>query len=371
MKILYIITTPFALDGITNCVMNYYRALDRSDLQIDFVLINDPIEPFKSEIAANGGKIVVLAGRNRNPAAYFRKLKRVIADGKYDIVHAHGNSCTLAIEMYAAKRAGAKVRIPHSHNTTCEHKLLHRLLRGLFEASYTDAFACGQKAGEWLFRGRPFTIINNGIDLDRFAFRPDVRQAYRRNYGLEQSVVIGHVGHFSYQKNHAFLLEVFRALRGGGDRYRLALIGDGELRESVERQAEALGLGGAVLFLGKTTEVPQLLQAIDIMVMPSRYEGLPLTLLEAQAACLPCFVSDVVTDEVAVTGLVRFLSLESPPAQWAGAVEALTPPDRAAIKADTLDRIVRAGYSIQDNAEKLKALYRECLRRSEKNDETD
>lgn len=357
MRVLIIATTYFELDGITNVILNYYRGMDKSDMIIDIVVPNDIQNHLRLELESSGSRIYKISDRQKNPLSYLSKLSKLIQENGYDIVHAHGNSCTLALEMAAAKKAGAKVRIPHSHNTTNKHKVVHKMLRGMFDASYTHGFACGQDAGEWLYEEKPFEIINNGIDISRFVFNSEVREAYRNQYDLVNNKVIGHIGYFSEVKNHKYLIDIFEALYQLDKSYRLILIGDGELKASMEEKVRDLGLSHAVVFTGKTLEVPQLLQAMDIMIMPSLFEGLPLTLVEAQTAGLPCFISDVITEEVGLTDLVEYISLEKSPREWAAVIHGHPKIDRSGRKEKITQTIIEAGYSITDNAKTLKGLY--------------
>jgi glycosyltransferase involved in cell wall biosynthesis len=358
IKILIIATTRFEIDGITNVILNYYRAMDKTDMQIDFVIPNDIREDLKVEFEKFGSNVYKMSNRVKKPWTYIRKLTKLISENSYDIVHAHGNSCTLALEMYSAKRGGTKVRIPHSHNSTCKHKLVHKLLEKPFELFYTHAFACGQKAGEWLYNGKKFDIINNGIDINKYKYNQEIREKYRNLYNLNGKKVIGHIGHFSYQKNHEYLIEIFEELYELDKNYKLMLIGDGHLRVNIESKVKELGLNDSIIFTGKTLDVSQLMQAIDMIVMPSRFEGLPLTLIESQAACLSCFVSDVVSEEVAITDLVHFISLEKSPKEWAEQINKSLPENRGETKNAIYTKILDSGYSITDNAKKVKKLYK-------------
>lgn len=364
MKLLIIATTNFESYGITNVIMNYYRAMDVTDIQIDFVIPNTIQKELKNEIEKNGGRIHQIFMRKKNPLKYMKLLSQIISKEKYDIVHAHGNSCTLALEMYAAKMGRAKIRIAHSHNTTCKHLFMHRLLRKLFEASYTNGFACGKEAGEWLYRGKPFTVINNGVNLESFTFNNSIREEYREKYNLHGKKVVGNVGRFSYQKNHEFLINIFYELYNLDNNYRLFLVGDGELNEAIRKQVYDLGLNKVVIFIGKSPEVPQLLQCMDLVIMPSRFEGLPLTLVEAQAATLPCFVSTAITKEVQITDLIHFISLEETPKEWANQIKAKQDIHRYGLKQNIYHEIIDAGFSIKDNAEKLKKVYVNLLSNS-------
>ncbi|MCX7883738.1 MAG: glycosyltransferase family 1 protein [Caloramator sp.] len=361
IKILIISTVKFEVNGITNVILNYYRAMDKTNIQIDFVVPNEIRDDLKGEFESNGSHIYIIKGRNKRSLLYINELTKLINKNKYDIIHAHGNSCTLAIEMYAAKKAGVKVRIPHSHNTKTKYIIVHQLLRRLFDASYTHAFACGQKAGEWLYKGKKFEIINNGIDIQKFKYNEEIRENYRNKYNLYGKKVIGHIGNFCSQKNHEYLIDIFKEIIKLDKDYKLILIGDGELKNNIETKVKNLGLNDFIIFIGKTLDVPQLMQAIDIILMPSKFEGLPLTLVEAQAACLPCFVSDVVSKEVAITDLVHFISLKKSPKEWAEQIINLKPINRREIKDKIDNQIVEAGYSITDNAKKMKELYRNYI----------
>ncbi|MFE5426924.1 glycosyltransferase family 1 protein [Peribacillus simplex] len=357
-KILIISTTKFDLDGITNVILNYYRAMDKTDMIIDFVIPNEIRNDLKVEIESLGSKIYKISGRTKNPLIYFKKLKKLIQENKYHIVHAHGNSCTLALEMFAAKKGGAIVRIPHSHNSKNKFKLVHKLLRRTFNSNYTHAFACGQLAGEWLYQDKPFEIINNGIDVSRYSFNIETREQYRNKYNLNEKIVIGHIGHFTFQKNHDFLIDVFAELYKVNNKYRLVMIGGGDLRVTIEEKVQLLGLSDAVIFAGKSLEVPQFMQAMDMIIMPSRFEGLPLSLIEAQAACLPCYVSDTVSKEVGVTDLVNFISLKKSSIEWATIINERVLEDRNQVVETINNQIISAGYSITENAKAMKELYR-------------
>ena len=361
VKILTIATTRFELDGITNVILNYYRAIDKTDLQMDFVVPNQVADDLKKEIESEGSQIYTINNRMKNPFAYMFKLQKIIRKNKYDIVHAHGNSHTLTLEMYSAKKCGVPVRIPHSHSTSCKYKRVHKMLTPLFNASYTHGFACGQEAGEWLFEDRDFYIIKNGINLEKFKYNHDVRVEYRKKFGLEDKRVIGHIGAFTFSKNQSFLVDIFHELYKKDSNYRLMLIGNGNLKPEVENKVKELGLEKVVLFMGKRWDVPQLMQAMDMIVMPSHHEGLPLTLVEAQTASLPCYVSDAITTEVNMTGLIKFISLEESPLFWAEIIHNDEKIDRDGLTTSVIEKIIRSGYSIVDNARELKRMYKSFL----------
>lgn len=361
MKILVISTGRFGMDGITNVILNYYRAIDKKEIHFDFVIPNKVGEEIKFEFEKNGSSIFQITGRMKNPWSYIKNLTKLMKEYEYDIIHAHGNSCTLALETYAAKKAGIKVRIPHSHNSTNKYKGTHKILRKLFDSTYTHGFACGKLAGEWLYNGKPYEIINNAIVVERFEYNPEIREVFRRKYGLDAQKVIGHIGSLTYQKNHDFLLDIFEKLYQLDSCYRLMIIGDGELKKDVKEKAERLGLSKVITFTGNTLEVPELMQVMDLLILPSRFEGLPLTLIEAQAASLPCFVSDNVSNEAAITNLIKFISLEKKPDEWAKFINSQEPVDRKTVSENINKEITNAGYSISRNAERVSVLYKSFL----------
>ena len=231
------------------------------------------------------------------------------------------------------------------------------LLNGPFQRLCTHAFACGQDAGNWLFPGRPFTVMNNAVDTSAFAFDADARSASRAALGIRgDAMVLGHVGSFTPRKNHGFLLEVFALVRAKEPNAQLLCVGGGPELAAIREKAKALGVLDGVCFYGETADTAPMYQAMDAFLLPSFSEGLPFTLIEAQAAGLPCFASAQVTREADMTGLVRFLPLDAN--AWADAVLAAPPEDRAVMREKRLADIAAAGYGLHENAEKIAALYR-------------
>ncbi|MGO1371976.1 MAG: glycosyltransferase family 1 protein [Senegalia sp. (in: firmicutes)] len=357
VKVLIISTVKFDYNGITNNILNYYNAMNKDNITIDFIFLNNPTEDFKEKVKRNGGKIFILSNRNKNPILYMFKLYKIMRTERYNIVHAHGNSSTLAIEMYISKKTNVQVRIPHAHSTSCKYKGAHKILRPIFDRSYTHAFACGNEAGKWLFKNKPFVIIKNGINLNKFSFNKVNRKEYKQKMGLINNKVVGHIGHFSDGKNHDFLIDVFYELHKIDDSYKLLLIGDGVLRKEIEEKVKKLNISQSVIFAGKRTDIPELMSVLDVFVMPSLFEGFPLTLVESQAACLPCFVSDGVSKEVGLTNLVRFISLDNSPKEWASRILKYEAIDREKDKYIIHNKINEEGYDIIENSKKMKNLY--------------
>lgn len=359
MKVLVINTVTFRLNGITSVIMNYYRNMDRTGMQIDFVVNNKLDDEFRAELEGNGATVYHIP-RKSDPLGYMRRLYRVCKDGDYDVVHIHGNSAMMLFDVLPAALARVPVRVVHSHNTTCSHMMLHKLFKPLFHRCYTHGLACGEDAGRWLYGKRPFTVLKNGIELEGYRYDPAVREEYRRKIDAGERTVIGHVGNFIEQKNHTFLLDWFAELSREDDRYLLLLLGDGQLSDEMKEKAHRLGLDGKVLFAGKSTKARCYFQAMDLFALPSLHEGLPVVLVEAQAAGLPCLVADTVATEANLTGTLRYLPIDSTRA-WVDAVRSVqVASDRAAQSDVWIGRIAQAGYDIKQSADIMRALYTDC-----------
>lgn len=362
MKILIINTTGLNFEGISISIVSYLEAMDRSDLKIDFALVSQDFHPDMLEMVKEMGcDIRMLPPRKKSTLRYFFALTRLMRKNRYHIVHAHGNSATLAIEMWAAIWAGCKVRIAHSHNTCTSYPKLDKLLRPFFYISYTQGFACSTEAGRWLFGHWEFRVIPNGKDISKFTYNSQKRMEYRTRLNLTDKVVIGHAGNFNYQKNHEFLIKIFKELAGEDEPYVLYLMGDGALRPHIQKMVKEYGLEDKVIFTGSIANMADMLQAMDIMVLPSRFEGLPTVVLEWQLACLPCVISDAITKECKLTDLVSYLSIDEGPAAWADKIRSLKIIDREEIAGSMLAKIRQAGFDIGENARWLKEIYHQLL----------
>lgn len=357
MKILVVNTVATAKNGITNVIFNYINAIKNKSIVFDLVAINDVDAVYEDMITQTGGRVYTFY-RN-NILLYVYRLSRIIRENKYDIVHIHGNSHTLCLELLAAIIGGCQVRIIHAHSTSCISVKLHNLLYTPFNMMCTHRLACSQGAGKFMFESEPFTIINNGVDVSKYAYDEQKRKELRSLLRItDDKLLIGHVGYFLALKNHDFIIKVFSQLVSKNDRYRLVLIGDGALRSNVENQVKTLGLEEKVYFTGNIDNVSDYLNAIDLIIMPSIYEGLPLTLIEQQANGLNCVVSDNITNEVDKTGNVMFLPLEKGAAQWADIIAGMNnTADRVLTSRNAIMHIENAGYSIEKEAIKLSQLY--------------
>lgn len=351
-------TVPTEKNGITNVILNLIKAFDYTDSSIDLVSINHPELSILEEIRLRGGKLYSIPRKIKNPLTYIYNLAKK-AKG-YDVMHVHGNSATMVLELIAAKIAGVKLKIAHGHSTSCSMKTIDKLARPLFYALCNGRLACGKEAGEWLFGKRDFLILNNGVDTDKFRFNHIYRELLREKLGWDNCKIIANVANLVEAKNHDFLIRVFAKLCNIRDDVRLLLLGDGPLMDNVKKQAEELNLLNYIHFAGAIPNVHEYLSAIDLIVMPSKFEGLPLTLIEEQANGLNAIVSDRVTKNADMTGLISFLPLEKGADYWAKKIleKLVSGIERnASCSSISIGMIKTSGYDIQTSTQRLKNYY--------------
>ena len=314
------------LGGIENFLMNYYRNIDRNNVQFDFINMYNKDFCFKKDIEELGGKIYKVTNVKKNPIKYFYDIEAIIKENNYEIVHIHMLSAANILPILAAKKAGTKKIIVHSHSSNVPKSLVKRLLNSINKKVINrkaDVFlACSQKAGKWLYGdNEQFTIVNNAIDIEKFRFNSIVRKEIREKYGLENSLVIGHVGRFEEEKNHIFLVKILKKLKEKNKCIKLLLIGEGTLKEQIEKEVIHEGLQKDVIFVGNTYNVNEFYQAMDAFVLPSFFEGLPIVLIEAQVSGLRCFTSkERVSKEADISGRTEYIKLENNPEEWGRAI---------------------------------------------------
>lgn len=363
MNILVASTERYRLNGVSNVIKNLYCNEVFSKHNLVFLLPEGSDEFMIDELKTFNFKVFLSNRSKKSTIRYFNLIKKIIKSENIDILHIHGNSHTLAIELSAAKSAGCKIRIAHAHSTSCRYQTLHKLLTPIFNKSYTHGFACGKAAGEFMYGIKPFTVINNGIATSRFAYNENACFKIRAQYNLGDNIVIGHVGSFSEVKNQSFLIDILIALLKHSEKYSLMLIGEGKTQVDVKNKAEQLGVLDNVIFTGVTKNVPEFLSACDLIVMPSLFEGFPLTIVEEQANGLKCICSDVITSDVNLTGNISFLSLDEGPGVWADAVKnTVCFSDRNEASIQAIKKIKEAGYSIEDEVLKLEQYYLKAIR---------
>lgn len=359
IKVFHIITGGLHREGISSTQVEFFKHMDLNAFEIWVAAVLDDEPGMIEEFERNGCHVIPFPNRRKHTVKYFLSLIQEMRTLKPNIVHVHGSSAILSIELLAAKIAGVKIRIAHSRNTKADQVKADRMLRPLFHHLYTDALACGEDAGKWLFGEKGFTIVHNGKDFKKFRFDSELREKQRQLYGLEDKIVVGHVGVFNSQKNHEYLIKVFDAFQKAHPESILYLMGSGKLVPEVKQQIEQLGLSDKVFLAGSVNNVAERLQAMDIMVFPSRFEGLPNVVLEWQAEGLPCLISDKITDECAPSDLVRFASIEDSPKIWADKMEQILADftDRQAQAVRGSEALKKNGFDIEDAAKKLEDIY--------------
>lgn len=355
LRVLHVVTY-MGLGGLETMIMNYYRKIDKDKIQFDFLVHRNEEAYYDQEIKNLGGKIHHIQKLNPFSGSYKNELRNFFASHpEYKIVHIH-QDCLSGIIAKVAKECGVPVRIAHSHSSSQDKNfkyLIKLYFKRIIPKYSTHLLACGKKAGDWMFSGEEFEILNNAIDSSKYTFSPRRKEEVRKDLGInKEKFVLGHVGRFSNAKNHSFLLDVFFEISENHDAL-LLLVGDGELRGEIEKKAEALGILDKVLFLGRRNDVYDIMQAMDVFVFPSKYEGFPVTLIEAQAAGLPCVISENISPEVMITDLIQQISLELPTKAWREAVLNAKTYDRI----DTLKQIVSSGYDIIENTCNLEKFY--------------
>lgn len=312
-----------ARGGITQYVLNNWHFIDRKRFHFDFVTLNKRID-FENELLADGCKIHCLSCyAEENEKKFIDEMSNILSIG-YDIVHLHTGYWKGFLVEELARKYGASKIIVHAHTTMIdilddrirqEALKKHERLKALFNVEMATHYcACSKEAADWLFGEQiprnKIRIFKNAIDVNKFFYKPNIRKSYRKKIGVEDCFVIGNVGRFVYQKNHEFLLDVFQAINKEMKDTRLLLIGDGELLESMKEKAKIDGIENKVLFMGKRKDVAELMQAMDIFCLPSRFEGLGMVLIEAQCNGLNCIASENVPKEAKITKHLVFLPLD-------------------------------------------------------------
>ena len=367
IHVLQLFGEPFSNGGQESFIMNMYRHIDHEKVQFDFFspfTLNN--EVMRDEIISLGGKIsyagLPFGPDNNNNfrngvSAFFREHK-----GEYDIVHIHsGSTYALMVGSKIARQSGVKHVIVHSHCGGFAN-LKYHVIKFLSIHSLltypTDYFACSHLAARWKFptpiiKSKKYTVIKNAVDVSRFCYNPDIRDKYRREFGLENNLVIGHTGRFTIQKNHSFIIDVFAAVSSLEPSARLVLVGTGDLQNEIKEKVNSLGLTDKVNFLNIRHDVPELMNMFDVFLLPSFFEGLPVVGVEAQATGLPVVTSTGVTPELPIEDLSTYIPLSDSPDRWADEIIKVSKQPRR----NTTEEITACGYEINTSAGILQKLY--------------
>ena len=353
------------LGGIETYLIEQFRHLDKSKIDYDFVNITGEYSIcYEDEILTSGSKIFKVVSRHKNPLLHYWQWFNILSQNKgvYDVIVLNTNSLEYVFPLVLGKIFGIPVRVIHSHNSGFENKqgLARRLLVGmnkkLLAWSANLRFACSQFAGQWMFKDNPYHVIYNAIDIHKYDADLIVREEIRNALGLHTELTLLHVGRFSYQKNHSFLLDIFKEVHAIQPDSVLLLVGDtmeeSEFLTEVKRKIKEYGLANAVRLLGRRDDVNKIMQAADVLVMPSFFEGLTVVGIEAQASDLPLFLSDTVTKELELLPSTQFISLEAGPTAWAEAIVNSKQHNRQS----RYEELKAAGYDIENETERVEKL---------------
>lgn len=354
IRVLQIVTT-MNRGGLETMLMNYYRHINRDKVQFDFLVHRQEEGDYEKEIISLGGKIYRAPALNPFSYAYYKALDSFFSEHKYDIVHCHLD-CMSAVPLSIAKKHDVKNRFAHAHSKSQDKDLkypLKLLFKRFIPICSNELFACGIDAGEWMFNGNKFSVINNAIDARVYSFENSIRALKRMELGLLDQFTVCHIGRFNYPKNHNFIIDVFNQLLKIEPEAQLLLVGIGDGLSAIKNKVSDLNICKSVQFLGLRSDIPELLMAADAYLFPSLYEGVSLATIEAQASGLPCFFSDRIPEECKVTDDVVFISLEKSPSYWAEQIY----NSRQHKRSDNYDDIKSAGYDISDKAKWLEDFY--------------
>lgn len=361
MKRLLCIVSSMNTGGAETFLMKIYRNLDKTKYQMDFLVSEKEEGFYDSEIKTLGGNVFYVPPKSESFFKSFWGIKNLVKKEQYEYVLRTNENSLSTLDLLAAKLGGAKVLIQRSSNAGTAggrvHKILHKLFKFLPKIIPNVKLAPSSEAAIYTFGKKQYKngkvkILKNSIPFDKFEFKDSIRNNTRKDLGIETNFVVGHIGRFNEQKNHKFLIEIFSEIKKTKENAVLLLIGQGELEDKIKEQIKQMKLENSVKFLGIRTDIPDLLMSMDVFVFPSLYEGMPNTVIEAQATGLPCVISDKITKESNITGLVNFISLDENTEYWAEEILKRQLDRNTKVKNAFID----SGYRIEDSVRKFEKL---------------
>lgn len=362
LKRVLIIGMTSTVGGVETFLMTLHNNIDKSKFQFDFLVREDIEGIYREKILDNGGKIHAIGSIRKSPFKTISNLFEFYREHQdYDVIHINAGRSTMIIYMLPILFKRNKRVIAHSHNGSDIGKLLHYIFRPIQNFIATDYVACSKVAGEWMFGKKiansdKLTIINNAINTKKFLFDQSVRDKIRAELQLEDKFVVGHVGRFWEQKNHRFLIDIFAEILKINSKAVLMLVGDGSLSEEIEQKVKDLGISDNVKFMGICNNTNELFQAMDVFLLPSLFEGLPIVGIEAQASGLKCFFSDTITKEANITGNIQYIKLNDSAESWAR--EIINNGSRYT-RENMYEKIAKAGFDIDTEIKKIEKIYSE------------
>ena len=370
IRVLQINSGSRSFGGVSSFLYNVYTNIDREKLQFDFFFFFlTTYGIHREEIEKSGGRIYELGIKGNiltRKTGLYKRLYEFLTQHAYSVVHINsGNFFFNLFAVMAVRKAGVPCRIVHSHNAGDTNR--SRIKKAAFEAlkpqlekNATLLLACSRKAASYMFtdqtvREGRVQIVKNGINAERFRFDPEIRKTVRQELGLQDKFVVGHVGRFYKQKNHVFLIRIFEKIHEKEPESVLLLFGKGDLETEVRGLVNELGMAPYVRFMGEVPDIERMYQAMDVFVMPSFHEGLPVSCVEIQAAGVPCVLSDAITEEIKIADSLQFLSLSDSPEIWAKAALSM----KGHRDLNGYENVIRSGYAIRDVADGMLKMYKE------------
>ena len=358
------ITKDMPVNGISTVIMNYCRNIDRKKNKITIFSGKPIAEQYQKECEKLGIKIEEIPPkRGGNPLKNYIYLFKNLNSKRFDIVHIHGNSATITIELLVCFLKGIKGRIAHCHNTTCDNIRIHKILKPILKLLYTKGFACSKEAGEWMFGNGKFEVLPNGFKTENFIFDEKKRESIRKKLKIKDGFIIGHVGMFNNQKNHPFMLKVFEEVAKQNEKAYLLFVGTGPDYDRIQELIKKHPYSERIICYGVTDKVSDVYDAMDLFLFPSKFEGLGIVLLEAQIKGLPCVASDVIPREVELNkNMIDFLSLEADIEIWSKVIlnSLERKINRKKVYEENEKKIQK--YSIENNAKELSKKYIEMTK---------
>lgn len=346
--------------GTETFMLNVVRTSDKKRFHYDFLVFRPTINQYRDEAERLGCIFYSLPPRYKSPVNYIKGLDYFFKTHakEYNVIHWCGGVVSSIAPLWFAHKYKIMNIIVHSHSSSCSSfhsRLCHHLFRHLLPVCCTNFFACSTQASKFFFGSKNAVIIKNGIDLKKYEFNEDIRNLYRKELGIAAGTfVLGHVGRFEKVKNHSFLIEIFNEVLKKKENSALILIGKGPLEASIKEEVKKIGIESKVMFIGERNDVDRCMQAMDFFVMPSLYEGLPFVLVEAQAASLPCAISDTINNDAVICPSTRRITLRQNAAEWA---EEILKVSEITVRKNTNDYLIENGFSIIDTVEYLECVY--------------
>ncbi len=363
-----LVVAPLGVGGVTGMMINIQKNLNRDLINFDYLTIHNRKEPCEDQVIELGSRKLV-ASSDHVPRIFRRifrinEIRRVCKENNVKILHYNADSPLDLTNIIAAKLGGVKHITIHSHNASYSKnsgkltRLASDMMRPFLSLFCDNYWGCSDLAARFVFpnsviKKGSYAVLPNGIELDKYDFNIVVRDKIRKELGIEDKFVVGHAGRFSPQKNHSYLLEIFKKVYDKDKTATLLLFGVGELTGAMKEKASMLGISDAVIFYGASDKMHEMFQAMDVFVMPSLHEGLPVTGVEAQASGLPCVFADTITKEVDITNNSKFLSLNDSAEEWANAVLSLKNSQRIS----GVEALRAANYDIKKTAETVEEYY--------------